>query len=285
MPKNTKTDVSILKSIWTLNADGKWVIHEMHGIDIKPRSGSPADFFKIEPDIALLSKRPGPLKQNLFASFGTTEFLLRQSIVPIVAWHDGDPKIRCIGTGFFISATGLLLTAAHVIRDPVEGKYAKSHKIAEGKAKFEDGFVFGVILPANPALKGNPFFRYPKEIEESKMFVCPFEWTTHWGKNEISPVFSRDDQFKLDVDIAVCKVRSHDIIGPFQPLNIGNHNLKIGDRAVAIGYAEMDDITIGNIVDPELLVSTGHVTSIFLNNSIEKNNSTPGPNFGSYIHA
>ena len=51
-----------------------------------------------------------------------TEFLLRQSIVPIVAWNDGDDEIRCIGTGFFISATGYLLTAARVLRDPIDGE-------------------------------------------------------------------------------------------------------------------------------------------------------------------
>ena len=75
-----------------------------------------------------MTQRPGAIMSNFFATFGTTEFLVWQSIVPIVAWNDGGEEIRCIGTGFFISASGLLMTAAHVLRDPVDENYASTRR-------------------------------------------------------------------------------------------------------------------------------------------------------------
>jgi hypothetical protein len=71
------------------------------------------------------------------------------------------------------------------------------------------------------------------------------------------------------------------LIGAYQPLNIGLYNLKLGDRAVAIGYPEMRNIRLGGGDDyqPELVVSVGSVTSIYRDNMTEKQNSTPGPNF------
>ena len=55
-------------------------------------------------------------------------------------------------------------------------------------------------------------------------------------------------EYKLDLDIAVCKVKENAIGGSYQPLNISQHNLRIGDRAVAIGYAEMKNIKLVRIM-------------------------------------
>ena len=61
---------------------------------------------------------------------------------------------------------------------------------------------------------------------------------------------------------------------------IGLHNLKLADRAVAIGYPEMRNIQLGgDDYQPELVVSVGSVTFIHLDNMTEKQSSTPGPNF------
>ena len=102
---------------------------------LKSREGYTNKYFKIEDEMCLLTKRPGPIMDNLFASFGTTEFLVRQSIVPVIAWNEGDSEIRCIGSGFFISATGILMTAAHVVRDPVDENYASSIRIDDHSSK------------------------------------------------------------------------------------------------------------------------------------------------------
>lgn len=276
----TSSEIGILKSIWKKNQAGVWVGHDLATIDLKPRNGFSKEYFKIENTVHLMTQRPGPIMSNFFATFGTSEFLVRQSIVPIVAWSDGDKEVRCIGTGFFISASGLLLTAAHVLRDPVEGNYASVTKLDDKSHSRIENLHFGVLLPANPAMKGAPIEMDPA-IREAKWFMCPFEWAQHWGKEVESPLLYKDPEFKLDLDIAVCKVREHPVIGPYQPLNLSLYNLNLGDRAIAIGYPEMRNIRLseGDDYQPELVVSVGAVTAVHLDNVTEKQNSTPGPNF------
>jgi hypothetical protein len=276
MPKD---QIGILKSIWRKNEAGVLAGHDLKGIDLNPRQGFSEDYFKIKDEVNLMTQSPGPIMNNFFATFGTTEFLVRQSIVPIVAWNDGDKEIRCIGTGFFISASGLLLTAAHVIRDPVDENYTSVTQIDKIAHKLGDDLHFGIVLPANPAMKNAPLNMHPL-MREAKWFMCPFEWMYFWGKDVESPLLHKKAEYKPDLDIAVCKVREQPIIGPYQPLNIGLYNLKLGDRAVAIGYPEMRNIRFGgDDYQPELVVSVGEVTTIYQDNMTEKQNATPGPNF------
>jgi hypothetical protein len=271
--------IGILKSIWRKSAAGVWTTHDLKGINLKPRDGFSKVYFRIENEMNLMTQSPGPIMSNLFATFGTTEFLVRQSIVPVVAWNDGDEEIRCIGTGFFISASGLLLTAAHVLRDPVDENYTEVTHLEKNSHKLGANLHFGILLPSNPAMKNAPF-EIPMPMREAKWFMCPFEWATHWGKDIESPLLHKKPEFQLDLDVAVCKVGEHPWIGPFQPLNIGLYNLKIGDRAVAIGYPEMRNIRLGgDEYQPELIVSVGSVTTIHRDNITDKRSSTPGPNF------
>jgi hypothetical protein len=271
--------IGILKSIWRKGEAGVWATHDLKGIDLKPRKGFSKDYFKIENEMNLMTQMPGHIMNNFFATFGTTEFLVRQSIVPVVAWNDGDEEIRCIGTGFFISASGLLMTAAHVLRDPIDENYASVTRVNKGTHKLSEDLHFGALLPANPPMKNAPFQMHPI-MRETKWFMCPFEWSFHWGKDVESPLLHQKPEFKPDLDVAVCKVREHTWIGPYQPLNIGLHNLNLGDRAVAIGYPEMRNIRLGgDDYQPELVVSVGSVTSIHPDNMTKKQNSTPGPNF------
>lgn len=280
MVQNEHGHFSILKSIWRQDNAGRWNTHDLQELVLKPRKDFGKDYFKIEDEMNLLTQRPGPVFSNLFASFGTTEYLLRQSIVPVVAWNKGDTECRSIGTGFFISASGLLLTAAHVVRDPVDENYAKTTKLDKNIQKFGEELIFGIMLPANPAMKNAPF-NIPQAMRDAKWFMCPFEWIEHWGHEEESPLPAQPSRFVLDLDVAVCKVRQHDWIGPYQPLNIGQHNLKAGDSAIAIGYAEMTNIQFSNSNEyqPELVVSVGSVTMVHPDNIIEKQNTTLGPNF------
>ncbi|MDA9420620.1 hypothetical protein XH97_00155 [Bradyrhizobium sp. CCBAU 53380] len=246
---------------------------------MKPRKGFAKDYFKIENELQLMTQRPGRAMDNFFATFGATEFIVRQSIVPIVAWIDGDEEIRCIGTGFFISASGILLTAAHVLRDPVDENYSNFIQVGERTQQFSDDLHFGVLLPTNPAMKNAPFPMHPV-MREANWFMCPFEWAYHWGSDVVSPLLHQKPEFRSLLDIAVCKVQEHALIGAYQPLNIGLYNLKLGDRAVAIGYPEMRNIRLkDDDYQPELVVSVGSVTSIYPDNITERHNSTPGPNF------
>lgn len=282
--RNTQTDaIGILKTIWRKDEAGVWAGHDLKGIDLKPQEGFTKDYFKIEnSEMNLMTQSPGPIMNSFFTTFGTTEFLVRQSIVPVVAWNDGDEEIRCIGTGFFISASGLLITAAHVLRDPVDENYTNLTQVDERSFRLDESLRYGVLIPANPAMKNapSPPFQIHPAMREAKWFMCPFEWTQHWGKNIENPLLHKKPEFKLDLDIAVCKVREQPLIGHYQPLNIGLHNLKLNDRAVAIGYPEMRNIRIdGDGYQPELVVSVGYVTAIYPDNLTEKQNSTDGPNF------
>lgn len=283
MAQDENDYLGILKSIWKQDPSGRWVVHDMQGIDLKPREGFSPDYFKVQDEMHLLTQHPGDIFQNIFSSFGMTEFLVRQSIVPIVAWNDGDKEMRCIGTGFFISASGLLMTAAHVLRDPVDENYTTITEVAKNTFRLDDSLRFGIMLPANPAMKNAPpFFGVPLEIREANWFVAPFEWAFHWGKEIESPLMHKKSEFQLGLDVAICKVRISPVLGgSYQPLNIGQHSLNIGDRAVAIGYAEMKNVSFDNNDDyqPELVVSVGSVTNIFPDNITERQTTTLGPCF------
>ena len=277
--KQSTDEIGILKSIWRKNTAGVWATHDLASIDLIPKKGYPKDYFKIEDKVNLMTQRPGQVMDNFFATFGTTEFLVRQSIVPIVAWIEGDEEIRCIGTGFFISASGILITATHVLRDPVDESYSSFTQVGERVHKFGEDLHFGALLPTNPAMKNAPFPMHPV-MREANWFMCPFEWAHYWGSNVVSPLLHQKPEFRPDLDIAVCKVKENPLIGPYQPLNVGLYNLKLGDRAVAIGYPEMRNIrVVGDDYQPELIVSVGSVTNIYPDNITEKKNSTPGPNF------
>lgn len=283
LKQDQSDQIAILKSIWKKNEAKVWVVHDIKSIELKPREGFEVDYFKIKDEVVLLTERPGPVMQDFFATFGLTEFLIRQSIVPIVAWNDGDQAMRCIGTGFFISASGLLMTAAHVIRDPIDEQYANFTKIGDHAFRFDKSLHMGVLLPANPAAKNAPpeIFNPPDEIRDADSFIAPIDWAEHWGREVVGPLFHMKPEYKLDLDIAVCKVRENQIGGSYQPLNIGQHNLRIGDRAVAIGYAEMKNIQFGEIesYQPSLVVSVGSVTNIYPDNITKKEATTPGPCF------
>jgi hypothetical protein len=278
-----ETDIGILKSIWRKDESGLWTAHDMQSIYLKPRKDFERDYFKIEPEIGLLTQRPGSVFDNLFATFGTADFLVGQSIVPIVAWNDGDTEMRCIGTGFFISASGLLMTAGHVMRDPVDEEYTNLTQVGAKSFRMGGTLRFGIMLAINPAVRNAPF-NIPQQLRDSSSIICPFEWVEHWGRRIESPLFHQKDGFKLEIDIAICKVKEAQMVGPYQPINIGQHNLKVGDRAVAIGYAEMKNIPInvgvGQAVKlPELIVSVGSVTNVYPDNMTEKQVPTPGPCF------
>lgn len=283
--QSMEEQLGILKSIWSKDASGRWIVQGLKGIDLNPREGFEKDYFKIENDINTLTPSPGQLfGLDLFSSFGETDFLLKQSIVPIVAYNAGDREIRCIGTGFFISASGYLMTAAHVLRDPVDEKYTDIKQVGDNTFRLGDGLRLGALIPPNPAMRNAPFGNIHPAVRAAKFFLHTVEWAFHWGRDVPSPLLHEDPKFKYDVDVAILKIKENQMGGAFQPLNIGAHKLNIGDRAVAVGYAEMKNIPInssGGVDDFEqdLFVSVGKVKNIYLNNHTENQTTTPGPCF------
>jgi S1-C subfamily serine protease len=154
-------EVGILKSLWRKNQDGRWGIHDLKGLKLKPRAGFGSDFFPYESQMELMTSLPATSSvHELFTSFGSTDFLMKQSILPVVAWVEGESFIRCIGTAFVISCTGYLITACHVLLDPQDRKYGKVMR-GSNAIRFMDGVRMGVLIPINPAfvwVHGQPIF-------------------------------------------------------------------------------------------------------------------------------
>src|SRR6266702_4559780 len=162
------SEIGILKSVWTRAGDGRWAIHDIKGITLKPRPGFDVDFFAFDSEMQLLSTRPPQNLHDMFASFGPTDFLMKQSILPVVAWTEGAAAIRCIGTAFVVSCTGYVVTACHVLLDPQERGYGKI-KTNDGSLEVDDGLSMGVLMPTSPAtgLKG--------------FYFLPFQRAWYWG--------------------------------------------------------------------------------------------------------
>ena len=140
------------KTFWNKRSDGAWQIAAMQGLDLKGQLSPDADFFPVRDDL-VVTQAP---------SIGTIKSIMGESVVPIVAALEGENKLRCLGTGFLISCTGLLITAAHVITDPIERKYAKASE-DDDVTWFTHKMNLGVMVPTNPLLQGSGYHFYPFE--------------------------------------------------------------------------------------------------------------------------
>jgi hypothetical protein len=120
---------------------------------LKPKEGEPdPDFFEIDDDIFLV-------QPNIM---GTIHAFLGESIVPIVSRVHGESLLRCIGTGFFISCSGLLVTASHVITDPIDRKYGRTREVSANILHAPD-LSFGVLIPTNSLFQRRVYILHPIE--------------------------------------------------------------------------------------------------------------------------
>jgi hypothetical protein len=138
---------------------------------------------------------------------GTIQSVLGESIVPVVANVRGEHLLRCVGTGFFVSCTGLLITAAHVITDPIERRYGKVAELPDLSLQASE-LNFGVLVPNNPIF----------EIPGFSFF--PFEWSLFLAERRNTPLPIAGLDLKLTSDIAICKVPPRRGSAPHQPLTI-----------------------------------------------------------------
>ena len=275
MANNIPTDLGIIKTLWGKDPNGSWAIKGLAPLTLKPQAGSELDFFPLESKLEMLTDRPFITGIEGWATtFGPTDFLARQSIVPVVAWVEGEPFIRCIGTGFVISCTGYIMTACHVILDPYESKYVKVER-KNNSVNFLGGMRFGVLLPVNPAFggKGHLFF--------------PFHDCRCWGNWKDSALLHEEPRFEILTDIAICKIGLFPNGAGHQPLTLSLNSFTKGEKAIAIGYSEMGDIPVvnrdGNLTVPEftqdLYVTVGQVKDLFPDNHQRREVPTPGPCF------
>lgn len=273
MADDKNQGLELLKLHFGKSKDGRWEIAAMTGIPLKTSEDTDEAFFAIRDD--LLVAQP--------ALAGTIRFVLGQSIVPIVTHVQGESVLRCLGTGFFVSCTGLLITAAHVITDPIERQYGGIKELDELTWHARDLHI-GVIIPLNPMFQGDGYiFR-------------PIEWATFLSERADHPLPIAGVDLKLKSDIAICKVApiAQDI--PHQPLTIvqpgmAGTGMAVGKKAIAVGYGQMRDVELTRESDGvisgdfsfALHASTGVILERFPDNFTEPRVPTPGPCFSAQL--
>ncbi|KZC22062.1 hypothetical protein RHOFW104T7_02520 [Rhodanobacter thiooxydans] len=269
------TGVKVLKSLWERTPEGKWGITDLHGIDLHPNSGCEPDFFTIANRMEMMSKNPrGRTMEELVQTMGSTNLILKQSIVPVVALVAGSPAFRVIGTAFVVSASGLVMTAGHVLMDPEDSGYGNVTN-DNGALRFDRNLQMGVLLPLHPAVHGQGAIQF-----------APFELCAYWGGWKVSPLFHERDRMELDTDVAVCRLPPHPS-GAYQPLNLSLRPMEVSEKVFAIGYAEMKNIPVryegGRVVlshfKQDLYVSVGTTTTVHYDNRETRSATTPGPCF------
>jgi hypothetical protein len=268
------TSVSILKVLWGRQRDGQWGSTGMKSLSLKPRAGFSPTFFKFESRVELLTEHPQGGFDQILSSFGTVDFLLKQSILPVVAWVDGDDTFRRIGTAAVISCSGYLVTAAHVLTDPQERGYGDVSR--QGNVLVAgDRLHMGVLIPKHPA-SGSAGFSF-----------FSFERCWFWGSWTASPLFHEAERFEFLTDIAICKISALPDGAAHQPLSLSLNSFQKMEKAYAFGYGLMDDIPLEAIdgkltiqaFDQDIYVSVGEVADVFPQNHQQKVVPTPGPCF------
>lgn len=264
---STPPETNILKLIWAHGKDG-FHIRAAESVALAPRNGVESDFYAVKNGMVI--------SQPNF--FGPTSWVMGQSIVPIVAIVDGEDTIRCLGTAFFISCTGILLTAAHVITDPIERQYGDVSTL-DDLTWHTRQMNFGVMLPVNPML-----------YEPGYLFLG-VEWAMFLAEQRDNPMPIRGVDLKLTSDVAICKVPQLSPTTPHQALSIKQRGIKgvgidVGKSATAIGYGSMDE-TIPLKGEPgtrgdfkfDIHVSKGKIIERFPDNMTTRDVAAPGPCF------
>ena len=271
--------MKILKTFWQRRSDGVWHGVAIKGLDLRGEQGGGScdDLFPVHDDIVLTQASPAP--GIPFQSIGTVRSFLGESVVPIVANVRGESRLRCVGTGFFVSCTGLLITAAHVITDPIEREYGDVAEHDDVTWHMRQ-LNFGVMVPTNPIFQRRGFVFYP------------FEWTMFLAEKRESPIPFQGIDLKLNSDIAICKVPPRPDGAAHQPLSIVQPGIRgtrlvVGASVGAVGYSGMSDVDLvkganGAIAFEgvfDLYGSVGSIREWLPDNSVSRIFSTPGPCF------
>lgn len=249
--------------------EGKWQIVALSSLQVNSATTQKFGLSRVKDGMHLVGR----------TSFGLISYYLGQSIVPVVALSNDLAWMKCIGTGFFVSCTGLLITAAHVIADPIESDYAVSREVLNATWQ-SDAVTLGVMVPSNPITEARGYaFRH-------------LEWATFLAEKTDSPLPFQRSHLKLNADIAICKVQQPDSQAPYQPLALIQRGIKgfgtaIGKSATAVGYGEMTEL-IQLKVDGrqvrcdlpfQLNISNGVVLEHFADNAMSRSSPSPGPCF------
>lgn len=266
--------MEILKLFFGIR-EGRYGIQSMSPMKLEPADGHSGQFYKIKNDLFHAQGMVDDLP-----NIGLLTEVIGQSIVPIVAQIPGESCLRCLGTGFFISCTGLLVTAAHVVSDPIEREYGKIEKSDDQKYNMKN-IKLGVMIPLNSVFYGDKFFIF-RAIEWSVIIA-----------DDRSDIFgSRNIDIKLTADVAICQVESRAENAHYQPLSIVQKGMRgigldVGKTALALGYGDMQDVDLSPVAKNaiagdfrfNLYASSGEILERFPDNITVREASAPGPCF------
>jgi S1-C subfamily serine protease len=272
-PANRILQSGILATAWRRHpVNGSWLMDGMESLMFPAPGGAGAAKFHALRNAEI--SRP-LLTQGTYhevqSTFGTVESLIKRRILPVVAWVNGDLSMKCIGTAFVISCSGYVVTACHVLLDPLDSGYGNV-RVSGTAIHYADNVNIGVLIATFDG--GFRFFGFG---------AC-----SYWGTWRNSPLFHERPRLAMSTDIAVCKIDEAPNGVAHQPLNLSPRPYRVGDRAMAIGYAEMEDIPIstdcnGNVTAApfanDLYVSTGDVVEVLDDNHLDPRAQTPGPCF------
>jgi hypothetical protein len=261
---------AILRGVWGQRTDGQWAVQGLKSVPLSARTGDDAEFFPVKNDVIVVQ----PNYVNSVLS------MLGESIVPVVAYEPSTGVFRSIGTGFFVSCTGLLITAAHVVTDPIERRYGEVQSSDDITWSAKD-LVLGVMVSHNAAFHGEGYT------------FCQIEWASFLAERRESPLPIAGIDLRITSDIAICKVERFAGNAGHQPLTIVQPGLrgtgvKTGCVSTAIGYVGMTDETLlpeglwratAKDFNFDLHVSKGEIGERFPDNHLTKSASTPGPCF------
>lgn len=266
--------MEILKTFFGVSA-GKFAIESGASIKLEPAKGYGSDFYKVKNGMFVGKGMIGGLP-----NFGLISEVMGQSVVPIVANVPGEDVLRCLGTGFLISCSGILVTAAHVVVDPIEREYGAPTEIAERKIYLRN-IKLGIMLPVNSAFYGTKGFVFRK-----------IEWSIILAERRENPLPIKDIDLKLSADIAICKVEKSPDDHPYQPLSIVQKGMRgagltVGKKARAVGYGDMKDVNLSPVNQKamsgdfsfNLFASHGEILERFPDNIVTREASAPGPCF------
>lgn len=186
-----KFPISILKTLWSRRPDGQWQISDVRGLELATGDTEEKTYFALRGDVQLMTNTPNAGLESILTMIGPAEFLMQQSIVPVVAWLEGEHAMRCIGTASVISCTGYLLTAAHVLMDPIEAGYG-AVRVGD-QVRMHDNLNFGVLIPF-----WTPSFGMT--MQRALRFF-PIEKAWNWGEWKQSPLFHEEDRWEHLSDV------------------------------------------------------------------------------------